>query len=397
MHQENMIAAGDHPVPIDLEMILQAGAEEHERRSAGRLGLRRGGRNRRQFRHDGRLASRLWTLARQQRLCDRRNDRGLEFQDRRSPGTISIPTRCGRRNRTETAETNPNLPHVDGRYAKFGDHVDDFVAGFEDYANFLSRQGRGSRADCSTALPAFRSARSFAPTRFYYMLLQRLRNHRTMDDGVIWSAQADFIARLADWRASIIRFGRCSGPNARALLALNVPHFVSPSDGNEIGDADGHSVPYRGAPRVWSAPGRAFANFDEQEIAWQIEVISENTNSVSRSAKPSATELHEIARRDFAPGRRGRADQGDPSSRKPTGSRQNCPVYAIRRGPSAAWIGLDWLGDSEVSQLVCLGPDLYNGVCGIGVFLRRACGGDRATQLRRTWRYAGARAICART
>src|ERR1700731_4115554 len=28
MHQENMIACGDHPVPIDLEMILQAAAEE---------------------------------------------------------------------------------------------------------------------------------------------------------------------------------------------------------------------------------------------------------------------------------------------------------------------------------------------------------------------------------
>ena len=30
MHQENMIAAGDHPVPIDLEMILQATAEERK-------------------------------------------------------------------------------------------------------------------------------------------------------------------------------------------------------------------------------------------------------------------------------------------------------------------------------------------------------------------------------
>src|SRR5437588_144769 len=41
---------------------------------------------------------------------------------------------------------------------------------------------------------------------------------------------------------------------------------------------------------------------------------------------------------------------------------------AIRRGSGAAWIGLDWLGDSEVSQLACLGPDLYNGVCGIALF-----------------------------
>lgn len=30
MHQENMIATGDHPAPIDLEMILQATAEENK-------------------------------------------------------------------------------------------------------------------------------------------------------------------------------------------------------------------------------------------------------------------------------------------------------------------------------------------------------------------------------
>ena len=43
--------------------------------------------------------------------------------------------------------------------------------------------------------------------------------------------------------------------------------------------------------------------------------------------------------------------------------------YAIRKGPAAAWIGLDWLGDSEVVQLVPLGADLYNGVSGIALFL----------------------------
>ncbi|MGZ8802752.1 MAG: type 2 lanthipeptide synthetase LanM, partial [Mycobacterium sp.] len=43
--------------------------------------------------------------------------------------------------------------------------------------------------------------------------------------------------------------------------------------------------------------------------------------------------------------------------------------HAIRRGHGAAWIGLDWLDDAEMSQLVVLGPDLYNGNCGIAVFL----------------------------
>jgi len=42
---------------------------------------------------------------------------------------------------------------------------------------------------------------------------------------------------------------------------------------------------------------------------------------------------------------------------------------AIRRGPGAAWIGLGWLENADISQLMCLGPDLYNGVAGIAVFL----------------------------
>jgi type 2 lantibiotic biosynthesis protein LanM len=42
---------------------------------------------------------------------------------------------------------------------------------------------------------------------------------------------------------------------------------------------------------------------------------------------------------------------------------------AMRGTSDAAWIGIDWLGDSEVSQLVDFGPDLYNGNCGIAVFL----------------------------
>ena len=43
--------------------------------------------------------------------------------------------------------------------------------------------------------------------------------------------------------------------------------------------------------------------------------------------------------------------------------------HAIRKGPTAAWIGLAWLGDSEAAQLVPLGADLYNGVSGIALFL----------------------------
>ena len=43
--------------------------------------------------------------------------------------------------------------------------------------------------------------------------------------------------------------------------------------------------------------------------------------------------------------------------------------HAVRRGPDAAWIGLNWFPESDAAQLAVLGHDLYNGNCGIAVFL----------------------------
>ena len=61
----------------------------------------------------------------------------------------------------EAGASNTNLPHIDGRYAKFADHVEGFVAGFADYAQFLARQA-GNPAVYSTVSPALPSARSSA-------------------------------------------------------------------------------------------------------------------------------------------------------------------------------------------------------------------------------------------
>ncbi len=381
MHQENMIACGDHPVPIDLEMILQAGAEERSAEAPEDLA----------FAAAAEIVSNSVTAV------------GLLPAYGRSPENIvfAIGGMTADWNaRTEVtwdkinsdamrpaksnlaAKTSPNLPHLAGRNARFGDHVDDFVEGFEQYAKFLLRHGRGAGRlfDGFTGVPVRNVVRA---TRFYYMLLQRLRNHKTMDDGVIWSAQADFIARLSDWQSENNPLWPLQRAERAALVGLNVPHFVSPSDGHDISDAYGHSV-HVALPSGLERARVRFENFDEREIAWQTEVIRENTNSIPRSAQPKAAELQENARQEIPS--QEIPSQEIPSQDIPSQESAIVPTtetftaeadriaaelahYAIRRGPSVAWIGLDWLGNSEFSQLVCLGPDLYNGICGIGVFL----------------------------
>jgi type 2 lantibiotic biosynthesis protein LanM len=365
MHQENMIAAGDHPVPIDLETILQATAEEYKTgepegqafdaametvvNSVMMVGL---------LPAYGRSPDNN-VFAVGGMTSDSSSRTKLKWNNINSDEMRPAKSK-------EAGKINPNLPHVDGRYAKFGDHIEDFVSGFERYAKFLLHQSsnakQGGLFDGFAGAPVRKVIRA---TRFYYMLLQRLKNHRTMDDGVVWSAQADFVARLADWEKDSDPVWPLQRAERSALVTLNVPHFVSPSDGNEIRDAAGISIHTDAIPGMDRARARV-QSLDEQEIAWQITVIRQNARSGSKSvaSPPGSVGLTQPLHLDPA---------GAPTKEIFFAEADRIAAalshHAIRRGSGAAWIGLDWLGDSDVSQLVRLGPELYNGVSGIAVFL----------------------------
>jgi len=354
MHQENMIASGEHPVPIDLETIFHTAPDrglpspEEQAADAARnilassvmaVGLLPAyGRSpfNNVFAIGGLTAD--WTSRTVIEWANVNTDE-MRPTKARQPGTGS-----------------PNLPQVDGVAARFSDHIEDFISGFSGYAKFLSRinsEGTfGNLFDGFAGLPVRRVIR---PTRFYAMLLQRLKNHLSMGNGITWSAQADFIARLANWEKDDDTMWPLQRAERRALLALNVPHFVSPSDGSEIADASGIII----SPNTVSGLERAKArlrNLDDGEIAWQVEVIRENTNSRTPAAR------HALPDTSGAPTREIFIAEADKAAAK-------ISSHAIRRGPGAAWIGLDWLGDSDMAQLTNLGPDLYNGTSGIALFL----------------------------
>jgi type 2 lantibiotic biosynthesis protein LanM len=186
-----------------------------------------------------------------------------------------------------------------------------------------------------------------------------------MDDGIAWSAQADFIARLADWAKESDPLWPLQRAERAALLALNVPHFTTPDDGDEVRDQPGVSVRIAAAPGLTRARDRV-ERLDEKEIAWQLTVIRQNLSSLAPApeAPTAAAQLKEtlLAEPSAPPSRDLFAAEADRIA-------EELARYAVRRKESAAWIGLDWLGDSEVFQISCLGPELYNGVSGIAVFL----------------------------
>lgn len=359
MHQENIIAAGDHPVPIDLETLLQSSGPElkvEDKESAAHAAAAD---------RIGSSVMRVGLLPAYGRGPDNEvfaiGGLASDWNSRVEicwDAVNSDAMRPVKKKITDAA--SPNLPHVEGRYAKFGDHFDAFIQGFEDYAKFLAGPARaadqGRLFDGFEGVPVRKVVR---PTRFYSMLLQRLKGHRNMEDGAIWSAEADFIARFSDWNVASDPNWSLLRSERQALLSLNVPHFVSASDGDDLRNSAGIVAKSPGIPGLARARAR-IEDFDAREIAWQCAVI----RASAEPAKPLATVLH-------------RPTEAELSSAATTAGfvleadriASELSERAIRRGAGAAFLGLDWLGDAEAYQLVCLGTDLYNGLSGIAVFL----------------------------
>ncbi|HYC18287.1 MAG TPA: type 2 lanthipeptide synthetase LanM family protein [Pseudolabrys sp.] len=364
MHQENLIASGDYPVPIDLETILQSAVEERESEDPESQAFN--------FATE-KLANSVMMVGLLPAYGRSPENNVFAIGGMTADWSSKIKIKWNNINSDEmrparakeATDINSNLPHTDGRYGKFAEHIADFASGFEDYAKFLLRLSKDSSAidifDAFAGLPVRKVIR---PTRFYSMLLQRLKNHRAMDDGIVWSAQADFMARLAEWDKDTDVLWPVQWAERSALLALNVPHFVSPSDDSEIRDATGFAVQSGETTGIIRARARA-QRWDEDEIGWEIEVITENTKSLLKTANQAAgapRALGEHVDSIALPTRKTFIVEADKIA-------DELSRYAIRRGPGAAWIGIDWLGDAEVFQLVCLGSDLYNGASGISVFL----------------------------
>ena len=193
-----MIASGEHPVPIDLETILQPSADEHKIRepegeafnaamdiiansvmTVGFLPAYGRSVNNGVFAMGGMTAD--WDSTISLTWNDMNSDamRPAKPKDARQPIPICRMSAAATPNSaTISRASSPALPTM------------------PDFCGITPGTPSGMLFDGFAGVPVRKVVR---PTRFYYMLLQRLKDHRSMDDGAIWSAQADFVARLADW------------------------------------------------------------------------------------------------------------------------------------------------------------------------------------------------------
>jgi type 2 lantibiotic biosynthesis protein LanM len=375
MHHENVIASGEHPVPIDLETLLQAGVEQHPTTTDTQATAYQAAKSA--------IADSVMGVGLLPSYARAGDDQPFMVGGMASEagsatrlGWSDINSDTMRPVTLADADSqSPNLPHVEGRYARLGDHVDEVVDGFEDYATFLcSHIGNVGDSGLFDGFAGLQVRKVIRPTQFYHLLLHRLQDHHAMADGVVWSAQADFLARLADWDR-VDPSWPLQRAERSAVLNLNVPFFAMSTDDSRISTADGISIETPVISGLQRARKRVL-RLNAQEISWQLEVMRESLSAVAEATETSLQDQPTALVYPDTPD----IPTTDLFLSEADRVAEHVSSVAIRRGSAAAWIGSGPVSDSEVSRLTVLGPDLYNGNCGIAMFFAaHAVATQRAT------------------
>lgn len=358
MHEENMIAAGEYPVPVDFETLLQPSdlpsvAEVPERRGYELAAERVA---------DSVVSTGL--LPAYGRTPENKivANGGLIDPERRNVERIWQHTNTDRMKpaaRIVSEDALANLPSVNGRKVNILEFSPAVVNGYRVYGQFLLGE-KETVARAFEKCAGLRVRKLLRHTRFYVMLLDRVMQPRNFDDGARWSSDLDFVARLMDWDREKDPWWPLLKVERGSLAELNIPHFTVATDSDEIGHDNGASS--RGGTRAGLARARERLDcLSPKYVEWQCALIEVSTSATqgNRTTRPPIKNF-----RDPPPYRRAQ----DLFVERATAIRDHIAGLACRDGESAGWIGLDWLRDSVVCQLSPLGADFYNGASGIATF-----------------------------
>lgn len=350
MHMENVLASGENPVPIDFETILQALSTPPHAPSRGESAHWLAS----QMLEESVLAVGL--LPGYIRSDDGRaiSVGGLEashFEVKRFAwsGLNTMEMSVSLTRQSQTIDTN--LPSIDSAKIPLDAYRAEIVEGLRQVLSTASRH----KAALQTYLENLRGAslkvrRVIRPTRFYYLLLRRLSDHRTMIDGVTWSLQTELIARLYNWDDMTLQPWKLFRQERIDLCRMTIPAFYLEAHRTVAGSWNGDVTNLHARDGLTVA----LARIDGLNAHW-----------VERQCRFAATSLGLTYKTRMA-------TRSATSPDLVTGICQHLGKLALQDNQSAAWLGLEYLDHRMMSQIVPIGHDLYNGNLGIALFLAAA-------------------------
>ncbi len=361
VHMENLIAAGEHPVLVDLESLFHLRAD---RMSSGMPGGRAGAPAERTMGH---------SVLRVGLLPQRTDAGGEEGYDLSGLGgaegqvsALPLPSWEGEGTdgvrlvrRRLRAPGSHNRPRLSGEEASALDHGEEIVAGFAAVHRILA-DGREELLAPGGPVARFADDEVRAivrPTMSYARLLQESCHPHVLQNGLERDRLLD---RLWEVAAKSPLLNGLIPAEQRDLRRGDVPLFTTRPGSRDLRDGEGRSIPGFADEPALDSVRRRVAGLDEADRVRQVWFIRASLATLALNGDDARLPRYEVV-----PPRRSAGREELIAAARAVGDRLE--ALAVRGEEDVSWIGLTMAGFHW--SLVPMGPDLYAGLTGVALFL----------------------------
>ena len=350
-HHENLIAAGDHPVLVDLEALFTPSLEAAEPDSPQEVG-----------------ANMLLTSVLRTGLLPQGSTADFSglgsVEGRLSP--VGVPQ--WERGKTDemhylrkplVMHGGANQPALAGQPVSVLDHVDSLVDGFRDMYRLLVAHRDELLAEHGL-LATFADDEVrvvLRPTRTYSHLLEESFHPDVLRDAVDRDHLFDHLwvpVPFHPFLSGVI------AAEQRALHRGDIPIFVTRPDSCDIWSCDGERIPAFLAESGLTTARRRLSRFNEADLHHQLWLIRASLSTQAEGAHIGGSPPNPI----------GHVERADPEAciRAAEAAGDRLEELAIQAGDNVAWLGLTTPGKHQW-VVTPIGADLYDGLPGIALFL----------------------------
>jgi type 2 lantibiotic biosynthesis protein LanM len=370
-HYENLIASGEQPVLIDLETLL------HHRTWASQEIVEADeiARERLQDSVSGTAFLPGWQLV----PYEKESKIDLSGLGGSSEQEFSYPMLKWQHINTDSMtlsreeikilskQTKQNSPFQEGISKSLNDYSEELVDGFRQMYRFFRKRKEVLLAP-NSSLTAFAKQKVrllLRNTSVYASILQQSLNHKYLRDGIERSIQLDILARAFLASEEQHPFWVILAPEKQALEQLDIPYFKADSNSTTIAiNAEEKIEEFLNSPSYNDVLDR-IKQLGDQDLAQQISIIRGSLYSCFTKQQLNLTPS-EVSTSDrvVTPLNRTELMQHAIAIAEEI---ERQAIYG--RDSSVTWLGMEYLDRAEKFQLQPLSYSLYNGRCGIAIFL----------------------------
>jgi type 2 lantibiotic biosynthesis protein LanM len=382
-HQENIIACGEQPVPIDLEMLMSAVARQEKgldaNTNASSLAFE-------QFTYSVLSTSLLprWEVGRDGVAYDmsgfggsgnqKTHFRKLAWQNINTDGMVL------HQEDVKTA-SNSNTVTLNGEQVLLSDYVEELVQGFHQMYQFLMTHQKTLLATNSplVALTRQRVRSIFRPTQVYASLLKETLQPKFLRDGVERSIALDVLSKSLLKYEEKPNSWRIIAAEQKAMEQLDIPLFSFYPYSKDLKISSNQSVDHYFVESSYDLVMTRLRQLNETDLEQQIGFIRSSlyTNVASDFAPSLSLSEHTALNLDpIAPADRETLMQ---QAMEIALELQKRAIQAA--DGSVTWMGMDYMPESGRLQQKPMGYDFYDGTSGVALFLSALAKVTRSEEL----------------